>query len=131
MQVSERDTQKVEKREAIRCKNQLYKVDELSNRNTHFSNINAAKDVWWFDIPLRKVSPSAERILHLLLYDHRSKELHHLRVPTAYIRETMSQLVTRAEKETISLELSAARSNLFRDVRPTAGGVDFGQFLVS
>lgn len=125
------DNQRMEKREAIRRTNQRYKVAELNNRNAHFANINARKDVWWFDIPLKKVNPGAERILHLLLYDHRSKELHHLRVPTGYIRENLSKLVTRNEKETISLELSTDRSNLFQDVRPTAGGVHFGQFLVS
>ena len=125
------DNQKMEKREAMRRKNQLYRVADLNNGNTHFSNINAAKDVWWFDIPLKKVNAGAERILHLLLYDHRSKELHHLRVPTTYIRENLSRLVIRGEKETISLELSTDRSNLFQDVRPTAGGVRFGQFLVS
>src|SRR5215216_952525 len=100
MQVSEMSNQKTEKREAIRRKNQIYKVAELNNRNTHFSNINASKDVWWFDIPLKKVNPGADRMLHLLLYDHRSREIHHLRVPTTYIRDNLSQLVIRDEKET-------------------------------
>jgi hypothetical protein len=122
---------KMEKREAIRRANQLYKATVLNNHNTHFSNINAAKDVWWFDIPLEKVSSSTEMILHLLLYDDRSNELHHLRVPTSYFRENRLQLVIREKKKTISLELSAARSRLFQDVRPTAGGVRFGQFLNS
>jgi len=122
---------KMEKREVIRRANHQYKVTVLNNRNTDFSNINAAKNVWWFDIPLEKVNSSTERILHLLLYDHRSRELHHLRVPMSYFREHRSQLVVRDKKRTISLELSADSSRLFQDVRPTAGGIRFVQFLLS
>jgi hypothetical protein len=120
----------MEKSDAIRRINQLYKIAELNNRNTHFSNINSAKDVWWFDIPLKKASQNADRLIHLLLYDHRSKKLHYLRVPTTYIRGNLSKLVIRDEKKTISLELSADRWKLFQDVRPTSGGIGFGQFLV-
>ena len=79
----------MEKQEAIGRLNQRYKTSVLTNRNTHFSNINAKKDVWWFDIPLVKVEPEANDILHLLLYDHRSREIHHLRVPTSYFKRSV------------------------------------------
>jgi hypothetical protein len=121
----------IEKGKAIDLGNQRSLASVLDNRNTRFSNINAAKDVWWLDIPCEMVESQAEEILHLLLYDHHTGELHHLRVPTLYFRENLSQLVVRSKKDKrmIRIELSADGSTLFRDVRPTGGGVRFGQFL--
>jgi hypothetical protein len=115
---------------AVENKRLSRRLRPLNNTNTHFSNINSSKEVWWLDIPLEKIRTGKIDPLHLLLYDDRSRELHHLEVPIAYFRRNMKALVIRPDKDVISLELSAARSNRFQDVRPTGGRVPFCTFLL-
>jgi hypothetical protein len=100
----------------------------LDQSNTHFANINSQKDVWWFDIPLRKVSHPDVKQIDLLLYDHRDNDLHLLRIPTEYLRKNLKLLVVRKEKDSVSLELSADEARQFQDVRPKGGRVHFGRF---
>lgn len=95
----------------------------------HFANVNAAKDVWWLDIPIAKVSQSGESSIGLLLYDERPGRLYLLEVPKSYFKDHERDLVVRVEKGCISLELSTENAKMFRDVRPTGGGIPFGQFL--
>ena len=121
----------MEKHQAIASANRRYEQFVLNNRTTHFANINAAKEVWWLDLPLSKIASGVMEHINLLLFDHRKKELHHLRVPTSFLRENQDKLVTRPRKRTeeaISLELSAVNGQLFRDVRPGGTGVDFARF---
>jgi hypothetical protein len=101
----------------------------LRLQSTHFANVNARKDVWWFDIPVSKIESSAYEHIHLLLYDRHSDRLHHLQVPVKYFRQNLARLVVRQDRGTISLELSSNNSKLFRDVRPTGDSVEFRQFL--
>jgi hypothetical protein len=120
----------MEKHEAIRWVNQHCKSDLLRNKDTHFANINTGPDVWWVDIPIKKVTnPHAEIILNLLLYNYRSRNIHHLRVPTSYFREnlTMRNLWERADKKVIHLELSTNSPSLFQDVKHRSG-CRFAQF---
>jgi hypothetical protein len=95
----------------------------------HFANVNAAKDVWWLDIPLAKLSQAGDSNIGLLLYDERLNRLYVLEVPKSYFKDHARDLVVRAEKGCISLELSTKDSKMFRDVRPAGGGVQFRQFL--
>ena len=95
----------------------------------HFANVNVAKDVWWLDIPVMKLDKSGDSNIGLLLYDGNPGHLYVLEVPKSYFNEHLRDLVVRTEKGCISLELSTERSKMFRDVRPTGGGVSFGQFL--
>jgi hypothetical protein len=95
----------------------------------HFANVNAAKNVWWLDIPVTKLTQSGDSNIGLLLYDDRPSLLHVLEVPKSYFKDHVRDLVVRQEKGCISLELSTERAKMFRDVRPTGGGVSFGQFL--
>lgn len=101
---------------------------KLESSTTHFASINASKDVWWYDISRTKVTAGRHEALHLLAHDHRCNELHHLIVPTQYFRDNLSRLVVRQDKDTISLELSASRSNFLQDVRPGGGRIHFIQF---
>lgn len=122
-------SQRIEKADAIaRMKGRPIRAT-LNRRNTHFANINSQKEVWWFDIPCSKIAAGKTEDINLLLFDHRTDELHHLIVPAAYSRANLAGLVIREEKGTISLELSAEASNMFQDVRPTGGGVKFRQFV--
>lgn len=101
---------------------------EIQACTTHFASINAGKEVWWYDIARKKVTAGQHEVLHVLAYDHRSDEIHCLVVPATYLRENLSRLVIREDKDTISLELSASRSNFLQDIRPGGGRVPFAQF---
>jgi len=121
--------QRIEKADAIVRMKRRPSGARLNRRNTHFANINSQKEVWWFDIPCSKIVVGAVEDINLLLFDHRTNELHHLIVPTAYFRANLNGLVVRGEKGTISLELSAEALNMFQDVRPTGAGIQFRQFV--
>lgn len=109
--------------DAMRHVNQRCKRAVLNRANTHFANINQARrDIWWFDVPLTKVEgPDAEEIINLLLYNRFSSQIHHLRVPTSYLRENIrtpepSNLRVRRDTKAIDLWLSADNSSLFQDL---------------
>ena len=119
---------KLSKSEAIASIRREHPALKLESNTTHFASINAGKDVWWFDIPCKKVIAGHHAVLDILVHDHRSNELHHLVVPTQYFRDNFSKLVVRKDKDTISLELSASSSNFLRDIRPAGGQVAFAQF---
>jgi hypothetical protein len=120
---------RVNKPEAIARINQEQGNQNLHLQNTHFANVNARKDVWWFDIPISKITSHIHEHLHLLLYDRHPCHLHHLQIPVDYFRANLAKLVARKDRGTISLELSADVGNLFRDIRPTGAGVEFKKFL--
>lgn len=103
---------------------------QLSPGHTHFANINVAKDVWWLDIPLAKVIGDDLRDLDLLLFDDRSDELHHLRVPTAHFKANMDRLGVRDKKQFVRLELKTDEPMSFQNVVPVDSGVQFAQFLM-
>jgi hypothetical protein len=114
---------------AIALINQGHQKPMLHGGNTSFANINAAKDVWWFDISLQRVAqPTAGLFVHLLPFDQRCATLHHLKIPTSYFQENLPKLVVRNDRMAISLELSADSRNLFQDMRPGSAGVGFAQF---
>lgn len=76
-------SQRIGKAEAIARMKRRPIGATLSRRNTHFANINSQKEVWWFDVPCSKISVGEVEVINLLLFDHRTNELHHLIVPTA------------------------------------------------
>ncbi|MEE4359434.1 MAG: hypothetical protein V2I97_23380 [Desulfococcaceae bacterium] len=71
--------------------------------------------------------------LDLLIFNDKKNQLHHLRVPTDYIRDKLDQFHIRNDdkKKSVSLELSSDKINLFQDIRPGSGRMPFAQFLVS
>ena len=98
-----------------------------------WSSVNHGDDVWWLDIPLKKVRvPAAEDSLHILLYDFRTRKIHHLLVPTLFLRENSNnmKLFVRKAKDTIHLHLSANRADhkFFQDVKVHKGGLHFARF---
>lgn len=117
------------KRRAIDRANRRHAEDVLLNhQNMIFANISPIKGVWRIDVPLQKIAGNGVMEINLLLYDQRSGELHHLRVSTEYLQANESRLLIDRKKGCASLELSASEPNLFQDIRPTAGGVEFKQF---
>jgi hypothetical protein len=117
------------KTEAINKINGKHGVNTLNKSNTHFANLNSAKDVWWYDIPTSKAFLRDITCLHLLAYNPIENEIYHMNVPTRLFKENRHQFVIRIEKSTISLELSTRRYDFLKDVRPGCGGVTFQDFL--
>ncbi len=117
----------MDKKTAIKILNNYYEQVRFNNINSLFSNINASKDVWWFDIPLKKLSSHTE--INLLLYDDKTDTIHHLRVPIEYLKSNLDKLHVREDKDCISLELSTEEYMLFKDIRPKSGKLNFSQFL--
>lgn len=101
----------------------------LSRANTHSAKISATKPVWWIDVPLKKVEPGGVDEVNLLLFDQRSDELHHLRVPSAYFIENLARLDLRGDADRISLQLAVDPPIKFENTRPVGSGVSFAQFL--
>ena len=119
----------MKKNEAIKTINMRTGSNSLNNSNTHFANVNTAKNVWWFDIPTSKAFSQNISHLHLLVYQNDRNELYHLKVPTSFFIKNKSSFIVREEKKTISLELSAYSSNFLKDVRPGSGQLSFDEFL--
>jgi hypothetical protein len=119
----------MEKNEAIKIINRRIASNSLDSRNTHFANVNSAKNVWWFDIPTSKAFSQTISNLHLLVYQQKVNELFHLKVPTSFFLNNRSGFVIREEKGTISLELSAEKATFLKDIRPGSDKLSFKEFL--
>lgn len=117
------------KTEAINKINGKHGVNTLNKSNTHFANLNSAKDVWWYDIPTSRAFSITLDFLNLIAYYPINDTVYHMKVPTHTFRENQNQFVIREDISTISLELSAERANFLKDVRPGCGGVTFQDFL--
>jgi hypothetical protein len=116
------------RQEAMRRANSGYGTRELNGGNTRFANINSPRGAWWVDIPLSKITAGGLEEINLLLYDHRSDELHHLRVPSKYFRENITWLAVLEDKDCIRIELTTDRANMFKDIRSGGAGVQFVRF---
>jgi hypothetical protein len=119
----------MKKTEAIKIINGKLGTPDLNNRNTHFANLNSAKDVWWFDIPILKALSSDIDFLHLLVYHPKETKVYHLKVPTTVFQNNRTKFVIRTDKNSYSLELSAKHLNFLKDVRPGCGSVSFLEFV--
>ena len=96
---------------AIRHGNQRCTSAAMQGHNTHFSNINTSKDVWWLDIPKRKIEQPSTDALHLLLCDDRLGEqrFYHLQVPISYLQKNIRDFRIRDDTDKIHLELRDCR----------------------
>lgn len=117
----------MDRKTAIKAINNHYQNNLLLNKNVSFSNINKEKEVWWFEVSLEKLS-QIEKI-NLLMYDNKSSVIYHLCIPTGYLTSNLEHFKVRTEKNCISLELSAEKQMLFRDLRPTSSKWNFDNFL--
>jgi len=123
---------KLDKPLAIARRNKELGGAVLGVNNCQFTLLDARRNIWWFDIPVSRLQIGQYEWIHLLLHTPDSDELLHLKVPTAYLRENLEGLVVRnagKRKSTVSLELSAEKDSLLKDVRPAGSGVGFVQFL--
>ncbi|QQX80298.1 hypothetical protein JK628_23025 [Shewanella sp. KX20019] len=90
------------KREAIDLANNQYNAS-LTTSNTHFSNINQTKSVWWLEIPISKIKLDTLTDINLLLKDKQA--LHWLKVSTAFLKGNLQGFKVRDNKGVICLEL--------------------------
>ena len=120
----------ITKREAVAAVSAAFNLS-LANATTHFANVNASKSVWWFDIPVEKFTSGQYEVLDLLLVNSDASSIHHLRVPTAYVRDNLAKFHIREDKGSVSLELSSLASRMFQDIRPGSERLSFSKFLVN
>ena len=119
----------ITKNDSIRKQQDLYDTI-LDRKKTHFANVNSRKLVWWIEIPLIKFTSGEYQELDILVFEGGLNILHHLRVPTNYIKDNLPMFYVRKDKESISLELSVDNRNKFEDIRPKSGKMQFSQFLI-
>jgi hypothetical protein len=100
----------------------------LDRRGARFANVNRGKTVWWLDVPLEKIVDMTDPDLHIVLADSNG-QVHYLRVPKKWMATNIDAFAIREDKAAISLELSCGSGNLFQDVRPTSGRLDFSRFV--
>lgn len=121
-------TDRVTKHQAIAAVNLAFNLTLVKN-TTHFANINSARPVWWFDIPVKKFTSDLYEALDLLLVTDDAMSIHHLKLPTAYVRDNLAQFHVRSDTNSVSLELSSCSTQLFQDVRPGGKRRSFSEFL--
>ena len=120
---------KITKSEAIGRFSREQREKDVDKEVYIFSNINERKSVWRYDIPLAKIRPGHSEFLELLAYDNRDDVLHHLHVPTEYLRKFINRLVVLQDKLIIRIELLADEPYRFKDVRSGSKNIDFSLFL--
>ena len=96
---------------------------ELNNSNTHFSKVNAAKPVWWLEIPLSKINDPSLSEINLLVENNGQIDL--LQVPTMFFKDHLSGFKVRDEKQVVCLELDIKS---FRNM-VGAEKADFNKFV--
>ena len=108
----------MKKSEALVLAKEKYGVD-FNQTNTHFSNVNSAKPVWWFEIPLSKIENN-----RFLITEH-SGGVNLLAIPIKFFRDNLSGFKIRNDKQKICLELDA------RTYKNKVGSakMDFRQFV--
>lgn len=122
---------KLDKKQAIARRNQELGGAVLSVNNSHFSELNRNRNIFWFDIPVARLAIGQYEWIHLLLHTPATDELLHLKVPTVFLREKMEGLEVRNQgkrKAALSLELSADKDSYLQDMRPGGTNLDFAQF---
>lgn len=87
------------------------------NGNVCWANINAKKDVWWIDIPIRKL----KKHLHLLLNDEVKRVFYWISVE-AKISDPYDKF-RKIRDNYIGIELSSREPNKFVDIK--SGGTNF------
>ena len=85
--------QLMNKNEAIEIARTTHSV-KLERANTHFSNVNQKKPVWWIEVPLRKLDEHNQ----INLVVEKSGVVTLLEVPTSFLKENLEGFRIRDEK---------------------------------
>jgi len=109
-----------DKRSAMERVNATLGQRALHPGNTHFSNVNARKPVWWFNVDPRKFRND----LHLLCADGRG--LVWLRIDANTVRQPERTFRYRSDKDMVDFEISCDPGRQYlRDVKSGGSGYDF------
>jgi hypothetical protein len=94
----------------------------LSTANTGYSNINKAKEVWWFNVAVSKFAED----VHLLL--NTQEELIWVLLPKGFAKGVPFKI--REDKNAVDLEISADKKNLYlKDIKSGGTYFDFKPYV--
>jgi hypothetical protein len=94
----------------------------LNHSNTAFSNINKAKEVWWFNIHVSKFAEDVNLLLNS------TKQVYWVHLPKGFTKGNPFKI--REDKNAVDLEISADRTYKFlKDVKSGGIGFDFSGFV--
>lgn len=85
------------------------------------------RPAWWVEVPLDKLT-SVRQFEVFCEKDIETDDFHHLRIPTSHLTVNRAKFYTTNGK--ISVWLSAAQNDMFRDCHPNGHQLDFKQFIV-
>ncbi|BAC94587.1 hypothetical protein [Vibrio vulnificus YJ016] len=86
----------MEKSEALNIARSKFGLN-ATNRNSHFSKVNAGKDVWWIEVSIEKITDLNCPNLYFLLQKGSSIDV--LDIPTEFLRESADGFRTRTDKK--------------------------------
>jgi len=92
----------MKKTEALILAEKKYGIN-LNQRNTHFSSVNSAKSVWWFEIPLSKIENNEFQVINHVV--EQSGDVLLFQVPVIFFRDNLSGFKIRPVKQMICLEI--------------------------
>lgn len=107
------------KSQAIRMVNSHLGYNELTSRNTSFSNVNKGKPVWWLNIPPRKFQSES----HILLA--KKSGLIWLKIKARAFPDLESVFRIRPDKGSVDLEIPISGQRYMRDIKSGGTGYDF------
>lgn len=90
------------KAEALILAEEKYGIN-LNQGNTHFSSVNSAKPVWWFEIPISKIENNEFQVINQVV--EQSGDVLLFQVPVIFFRDNLSGLKIRSIKQMICLEI--------------------------
>ena len=101
------------KRQATRKVNAHLNSVVLDNDNTIFSNINAAKPVWWINIPLEKF----KKEINILLAKKKEGSLIWLKIKADTFLNPEKVFRIRNDKGAVDLEIACEGSRYMCDIK--------------
>lgn len=96
----------------------------LTIKNTSFSNINKSKNVWWFNVQVKKFTED----VHLLL--NTESNVIWITLPKGFVSNLYSTFKVREDKDAVDLEISADKHfRYLHDVKSGGTGFDFSPYV--
>ena len=113
-----------EKSQIIKYMQSNFGSTSVKSNNTSFSSINKSKQVWWFNVPVKKF----EDAVNLLLKG--TDEITWIHLPTNFVNNLASKFKIREDKNAVDLEISADKSYLYlKDIKSGGTHFDFKPFV--
>jgi hypothetical protein len=118
------DEKITKKKEAIGIVNKALGKNELLKSNTCFSNLNKAKPIWWFDIPIKKFKED----LHLILA--KENGFVWIKIPKEANIDVRNIFRIREDNGMVELKISSEPGVYYlRDITSGGKGLNFEQYI--